>query len=200
MKFTACLGRKEIETFDPPYPDTCLVSIRDPGSEIPHHPSKYYAVIYLAFWDAEQGNPVNVYDQMVGDYVKQPPAPLEDLELLYAFLKANWTRSIIAHCEAGRSRSAAVREFLVRRNWVLGLRGQQNRQVFPNTHVLATLERLDKGSDYEKTIEKQLAIVETKGMTPSEADKYIQEQIEEARARGRILGYVPKHLPPEDIQ
>ncbi len=127
MKFTGCFGRKEIGDFIT-RPGAVLISITDPQSElIQLSEYNWAAILHLSFWDTIGSN-----------------GPSDDDALrIYSFIQKHWNTDIYAHCEAGFSRSGAVREFLDRRGWIL--RAQQKaKKIYPNLTLLTTLERLDR--------------------------------------------------------
>lgn len=108
----------------------------------------------------------------MGDNPVREPASQETLQLIHQFIMEHKHKHIIVHCEAGVSRSAAVREFLLRKGWKhLPLARQETRQVFPNTHVLAGLERIDRGDDYAKTIDVLVAEKAFKDINATELAK-----------------------------
>lgn len=133
-KYTACFGRYEIEELVPPE-NSVLISIRDPNSVVPHtQPGAWKVVHYTAFWDVEKV--LNWHMNTLH------PATDEQLKNIHAFIQEHKDKHIFAHCEAGVSRSAAIREYLRSRGWLYwGNNGL--REVFPNGYVLSRLERLD---------------------------------------------------------
>lgn len=141
MRYTGCFSRGEIANWTPPVPKACLISIRDPGEAPAEHSPSFHSVLYIAFWDVEHA--------VVAD---RQPATVTDLRTMFDFIMEHANLSIVVNCEAGVSRSAAVREFLLRRGWAYISANQNNRKVSPNGHVLAGLERLDKGENYESAI------------------------------------------------
>ncbi len=72
------------------------------------------------------------------------PANSRQMELIWEFIQEHKDKNIYAHCEAGISRSAAIREYLVRNGWELHDDAQVKRAVFPNIHILNGLTRLDR--------------------------------------------------------
>lgn len=145
MKYTACYGREEIKEFWPP-PVSVLISITDPDSEpagsvgssldILWEGCPYVDIIGLKFWDVEK--PLFYYPKNT----VLEPASQEQIETIYKFIKKYNSCNIFVHCEAGISRSAAVREYLIRRGWEYW-ENNGKRPVFPNNYILSRLERLD---------------------------------------------------------
>lgn len=129
--------------------DSVLVSFRDPGSIMPDTPA-FTTVLYLELWDATTTS-------MDGDNPIEPATEAQ-LEQLYSFIVENQKKSIFAHCEAGVSRSMAVREFLLRNGWTLmGSKNdpdearrkrldnnQERRPCHPNMHILNGLSRRER--------------------------------------------------------
>jgi predicted protein tyrosine phosphatase len=134
MKYTGCFSRVEAEAFIPPL-RSILICIHDPDSHYPqiNGISKGYRLVsYQQFWDLDK--PIS----------ELAPASEEQIKRIYVDIKKHWDYNIFASCEAGISRSAAIREFLLRRGWTLLNSTQELRGVHPNMHILAGLERLDR--------------------------------------------------------
>jgi rhodanese-related sulfurtransferase len=129
-KFTACFGRDEIAGIAPMSP-VVLISITDPGTqEASLIPGAWDEVLRLQFWDVEH---------LIQGY---EPATEEQIKIIHIFIQSHHDKNIVAHCEAGVSRSAAIREYLIRRGWEYwGSNG--HRVVYPNGYILSHLERLD---------------------------------------------------------
>lgn len=140
---TGCYSRMEIEAFQPSK-DSVLVCIHDPGSEPPKvapNLQGWVRVSFHSFWDVEN------------DKYGYAPATEKDFAAIKDILDCfSEGHNIFASCEAGISRSAAVREFLLRRGYTYLNEAQKNRMVHPNSYILAGLERLDRelkeGEDY----------------------------------------------------
>ena len=141
MKYTACYGRTEIEEFKPPK-NSVLISITDPESEVVNinMDDGWEAIAHLQFWDTSPTKPDR--DRFPGLASMMPPAESWQIMMIRTFIQENQDRNIFVHCEAGISRSAAVREYLIRRGWEYW---DTNgfRVVYPNNYILRSLERLD---------------------------------------------------------
>jgi predicted protein tyrosine phosphatase len=109
--------------------------MRDPGTPEPKIFPGYAEILSLAFWDS-LGD---------GDRHGYPPATLNQIMEIYRFIEEHKDKSILAHCEAGISRSGAIREYLTRRGWHFFHASQAYRKVEPNIHILGTLTRIDRG-------------------------------------------------------
>lgn len=135
---TGCYSRMEIEAFKPPS-DSVLISIRDPGSDYPKIGRMIQGWRFISFhdfWDV--GNPNSSHN------TGYPAATEEDLIAIKDTIDTFWGHNIFVHCEAGISRSSAVREFLIRRKYDYFDVAQKNRMVHPNAYILAELERMDR--------------------------------------------------------
>jgi rhodanese-related sulfurtransferase len=135
-KFTACFGRDEIAGIAPMSP-VVLISITDPGTqEASLIPGAWDAVLRLQFWDVE--HPIQGYE----------PASDKQLKLIYEFIRSHYDKNIFAHCEAGVSRSSAIRAYLRKRGWDYWNNNSQ-RTVYPNKYLLRSLEALDYPIGYD---------------------------------------------------
>ena len=97
---------------------TCVISINEPESndgDANLHPN-WYKVFRIRFWDVTKrlesgfvlaGHPATAIDPMTEDQAKE----------LADFIKENEDCTILVHCRAGISRSAAVARFLMERGW-----------------------------------------------------------------------------------
>jgi rhodanese-related sulfurtransferase len=132
---TECFGREEIERYIP-YPNSVLVSMRNPMSLIPSFRDGWEDILILSFDDVER------YSSLATQLAGFNHAPsLEDTEKIYLFLHKYKDKNIIAHCEAGVSRSGAVREFLSRMGWQVG---NPQRYIAPNNTILTDLMRCER--------------------------------------------------------
>lgn len=142
MKYTGCFSRMEIENFIPP-DDSVLICIFDPGTSYPdvaRNKQGWRFISFHDFWDTGPQKEDRKKFPALSDLM--PPASKKDLETIVGIIDKFQNHNIFASCEAGISRSAAIREYLLRRGWVMSER-QQYRGVHPNSHILAGLERLD---------------------------------------------------------
>jgi len=140
-KYTGCFSRMEIEAFEPPK-NSVLISITDPDSEVVKLADYWRAVYFDTFWDTEPIKPDRIRFPELAKLM--PPATDTQIAGIYRFIQDHSTYSIFAHCEAGVSRSAAVREFLLRRGFEPYGEAQKNRMVHPNAYIIAELEKLDR--------------------------------------------------------
>lgn len=139
MKYTGCFSRREIESFIPPK-DSALICISDPE---PYNPPKvsrvdhgWDRITFHQFWDVDKPHAYGL--------VHYKPASEQDLIWLKQALDLAKAQHCFVSCEAGISRSAAVREYLFRRGWEPYDQNQKNRMVQPNNYILASLEALDR--------------------------------------------------------
>ena len=91
-----------------------LISIRDFRSATPRlRREAWHDVLLLAFDD------LDCTDEDLGMYVGSGyvPATQEHAEAIVGFARRHFRRSIIAHCEMGRHRSAGVCWFLTEQGW-----------------------------------------------------------------------------------
>ena len=135
-RLTGCLSRVESELFVPPA-DSFLISIRDPGTEIPDFQEGWSEIILFEFWDLSRGDFTSA---ALAGYDRPPTRG--DAIKIYEFIVGRQTRNIFAHCEAGISRSGAIREFLDRMGWTII--GGQQRHIHPNDTVLSDLNKLQR--------------------------------------------------------
>jgi predicted protein tyrosine phosphatase len=102
-----------------------LIAIVDPNTTHPLYSGKWVDIMRLSFWDV----------------TKEPHAPTEEqCRTIWAFIQLYKDKNIFAHCEAGISRSGAIREYLVRNGW----KNIIPSQIFPNILVLNYLNRFDR--------------------------------------------------------
>lgn len=112
-----------------PQPNTVLISITDPETpDAELHPdAKWDAILRIKFWDV---------DRVWQDYT---PATEKDIFDIFEFIKRHWDKNIYVHCEAGISRSGAIRQFLEDNGWKLT---GPYWQIIPNKHVYQGLNDL----------------------------------------------------------
>jgi hypothetical protein len=149
-KFTACFGRDEIAGIAPMSP-VVLISITDPGTqEASLIPGAWDVVLRLQFWDVERVLTMDRWDDEkdVREYETLEPASDEQLKLIHMFIRSHYDKHIFAHCEAGVSRSAAIRAYLRKRGWDYWNNNGQ-RTVYPNKYLLRSLEALDYPIGYD---------------------------------------------------
>jgi hypothetical protein len=127
---TGCMGRFEIGDFNPPS-NSVLISIVDPGTIHPHLHGEWDDVLNLSFWD--------ITEPMLARGYRNPPTEGQ-CRTIWAFIQQNKDKNIFAHCEAGISRSGAVREYLERNGW----KNVIPTQIFPNILILNYLNRFDR--------------------------------------------------------
>jgi rhodanese-related sulfurtransferase len=90
--------------------DACLISISEPGNIAPINCSLWSGVLFVNMDDICDDNP---------EWTRQGysvPHPSHAFEIA-KFIRANWERTIIVHCHAGISRSAAVCSVLEQLGW-----------------------------------------------------------------------------------
>lgn len=126
-KLTGCMSCMEAALFQPPK-NSVLIAIRDPYQEHPNYTGKWEDIIRLNFWDV---------DREIAGY---SPATQEQCFDIWLFINKYKDKNIFAHCEAGISRSGAVREFLDRQGWEVMF----SRQIHPNQHVLSWLNFFER--------------------------------------------------------
>ena len=123
-KFTAHLPRRMIEGGVCIDGDCALISMRDPGSPLPQYKNTYVEILQLAFHDLIEGiddiipRLIGVSDEEKAEIRRTYISPAQEHAKAVAdFIRRHRDRSIIAHCEAGVSRSAAICEVLVNNGW-----------------------------------------------------------------------------------
>ena len=126
---TGCMGRYGVEGFKPPE-NSVLISIVDPDTEHPYIHWEWDDVLSLSFWDVTEEMHRYGYS----------PATEAQCRAIWDFIQQHKDKNIFAHCEAGISRSGAVREYLVRNGWENIIPSQ----VFPNILVLNYLNSFDR--------------------------------------------------------
>lgn len=145
-KYTVHLPRFLAELLSPlafdPDGDVCLISISE--SNVPPANLPYWNesnVLRMEFWDVTKrleqgfilaGQPDQPIDPMTEEQGKQ----------IADFIKANKDKSIIVHCRAGKSRSAAVVRLLTELGW------KMHPTILPhygfdayNVHVYSLIKR-----------------------------------------------------------
>lgn len=133
VKWTGCMSCQEAALMQPPE-GSVLIGIRDPDQVHPNYVGRWDDVLRLNFWDVD--HPVQGYD----------PATQEQVKEIWDFIQKHKEKHIFAHCEAGVSRSGAIREYLVGQGWAR-LKATRVRQVHPNQHVAAWLRYFDRGGE-----------------------------------------------------
>jgi len=109
-KFTLHLSRRGAESVRKPL-NAVLISISDPNSESPRiHADAWLDVLAISFHDVSSTDPVWVSNGYF------PPDEAHAKEIA-AFIAKHHTKSIVAHCEVGISRSAAVSAVLTAFGW-----------------------------------------------------------------------------------
>lgn len=116
-----------------PIDEIALISIRDRGSEKPKLVG-WHDVLELAFDDVSG---------ITFGYLAPNKAHAAQI---VAFINAHEDRCIIAHCEAGISRSAAVCRFLVDRGWQYRQPHSYGLQ-FANPLLYSHLRAIGSGGD-----------------------------------------------------
>lgn len=145
-KVTGCFSRMEIETFNPPA-DSILICIRDPETFYPvvdRVEKGYRFIAHFDFWDTTPDKPDRARFPALSALM--PWAKPEDIERIKSTIDSFYDYNIFASCEAGISRSAAVREYLFRRGWHPVSGAQERRMVHPNVYILAELEKLNRAA------------------------------------------------------
>lgn len=129
---TACFSRQELEAFVPPNASV-LICISDPESEYPHIQEGWEQVRFYQFWDASNPN---------SSHHGYPLPTEKQLRSIFDFINLYSDHNIFVSCEAGISRSGAIREYLFRRGWEPFDTAQKYRMVHPNSFILAELEKM----------------------------------------------------------
>jgi hypothetical protein len=130
---TGCMGRYMVEDFKPPE-NSVLISIVDPNTDHPQIQSGWTDILRLSFWDVTK------------DWQGFLPATEEQCRAIWAFIQLYKDKNIFAHCEAGISRSGAIREYLERNGW----KNSIPVQIFPNILILNYLNRFDLQAPLER--------------------------------------------------
>lgn len=120
-KYTTCVSRLTAEMLKPElFPNnTCLISINEPDAydgDAKLHP-KWYKVFRTKFWDVTRVLDEGI--QMAGHPSGEKIYPIneEQAKEMAQFIKDNEDCTIIVHCRAGVSRSAAVARVLMEMGW-----------------------------------------------------------------------------------
>jgi hypothetical protein len=143
------MGRQEIKHFRPPE-NSVLISISDPGHQPPDLDREFYIERYSDnFWDLDKTIVMNAFNDepgIWGDNNKEErilePATLDQLKAIRTFIRKHWDKNIFVNCEAGVSRSAAIREYLSFHGWDY-FEENWTRQIVPNNYILRMLKRMD---------------------------------------------------------
>lgn len=125
-KFTRNFGRAVARDFVPKSSEV-LISITDPETQDAELQPGWYAILRLKFWDVDADK---------GGY---KPATDEQIKQIYNFIREHWGHNIYVHCEAGVSRSGAVRQFLEDNGWTVT--GPFN-WILPNNLILRKLNEI----------------------------------------------------------
>ncbi len=136
MKYTGCFSRNQIQSFCPPA-NSVLISIVDPDQPWPkfYHPKcKWVDVLRLKFWD--------VTKEIQG----YSPPMRDDVEKIWDFIKKYEDNNIFAHCEAGISRSGAIRHWLVSKGW----ESVNSHEICPNSLILDWFKFFERGGEEYK--------------------------------------------------
>src|ERR1700693_3222596 len=140
-KYTGCFGRTEIENFKPPE-NSVLICIYDPGESYPKVGRMIQGWRFISFhdfWDTEPQKPDRV--RFPGLATMMPAATPEEIACIKDTIDTFHNGyNIFVSCEAGISRSGAVREFLLRRGYQFLDESQKRRPVPPKAFILAALE------------------------------------------------------------
>lgn len=109
-----------------------LIAIRDPSETHPPYNGKWVDILRLKFWDVER---------LTGGY---DPASKEQMLQIWEFIQKHKDIHIFAHCEAGISRSGAIRQWLNNAGWVVH-RKLVHKVIHPNQHVYQWLRYFERG-------------------------------------------------------
>ena len=129
IKLTECFSREGACIFSPPE-NSVLISITDPGTRHNDIFGVWGDVYRDQFWDVEK---------LIQGY---SPATEEQLKGIWTFIQKYWDWNIYAHCEAGISRSGAVREYLIHHGWIIDPQTMP-RETIPNKYILSWLLTFD---------------------------------------------------------
>jgi predicted protein tyrosine phosphatase len=109
-KFTLHLSRRGAESVRKPL-NAVLISITDPNTKSPRiHAPAWLEVLRLCFHDVSSTDPAWVSNGYI-------PPDETDAKEIAAFIAKHRNKSIVAHCEVGISRSAAVSAVLTDLGW-----------------------------------------------------------------------------------
>src|SRR5271154_5108741 len=109
-KFTLHLSRRGAESVRKPL-GAVLISITDPNTKSPNiHADAWLDVLAMSFHDVSSTDPVWISNGYI-------PPDEADAKVIAAFIDIHRNKSIVAHCEVGISRSAAVCEVLLSLGW-----------------------------------------------------------------------------------
>ena len=128
---------------------TCIISINEPGEpeaalrETVFEAPGWDDILRVAFWDVTKPISRSVWGpQHVGKEVEvYEPMTEEQGKLIADFIRKNWDSSIIVHCRAGISRSAAIVRLLLELGWQEGTEVRVHDQSGYNIHVYSTLKK-----------------------------------------------------------
>lgn len=121
--------------------EACLISINYPGNPEVNLKQPWTDILRMCFWDVTRrlevgyslaGHPVGPIDPMTEEEAKQ----------IADFIKKHKDENIIVHCEAGKSRSAAVVRLLLELDWNMHPVVQPNYDLSGyNIHVYSLVKR-----------------------------------------------------------
>ena len=110
IKFTLHLSRRGAESVRKPL-NAVLISITDPNTKSPRiHAHAWLDVLPLSFHDVSSTDPAWVGNGYL-------PPDEADAKAIASFIAKHRGKSIVAHCEQGISRSAAVCAVLAELGW-----------------------------------------------------------------------------------
>lgn len=131
LKYTACFSRLVAKDFQPIAitRPAVLISLTDPNSQAPELNGNWDDIIAL----------------QIPDNLDLKDEDRQKLSQIYDFILHYRNGSIFAHCEAGISRSGAMREFLSRCGWII-YPIFRSWQTFPNPSMLSVLSALNRAN------------------------------------------------------
>lgn len=121
---------------------TVLISIIEPDDqpaqlvELMGEEKMWDDVLRMAFWDITKPQKYMIgVDQILDPMTEEQGKEIAD------FIKANHDSSIIVHCRAGISRSAAITKLLLELGWEEGKVLRVHDQRHANVHVYTTVKK-----------------------------------------------------------
>lgn len=136
QKTTSCMSIANALAFEPP-PNSVLISIRDRDDMPRPNNPLWVEVMPLSFVDVA-GN-VEVINMLKGYGIVVPTE--KHGKAIAAFIRKHYDKHIYVHCEAGKSRSAAVVEILRRLGWRVDHPRGEHATEFSNPRLLRMLLR-----------------------------------------------------------
>lgn len=133
-KLTGCYSRQEIRVFKPPY-NAVLISITDPNAPLAIVSGDWKDVLRLRFHDFIANNADDKKKATANGIVFPTDA---DIRAIKQWCERYHYTHIFAHCEAGISRSAAIRRYLLEKGWSMEPH-QERRLVHPNLDIYLRL-------------------------------------------------------------